>query len=323
MSDLYYFCQNYDQNMNIQQTTPNILMVRPAHFGYNEETAASNTFQQNDGNLSPAQIRRRATQEFDNFVQLLRASGVNVIVADDTDLPVKTDAVFPNNWVTFHEDGMVITYPMQSEIRRLERRKDIIEKLAKQYTVTNQIHLENSENQDKFLEGTGSMILDRVNRIVYACISTRTEPSLLDQFCQITGFEKMIFTAVDGGGKQIYHTNVMMALGETFVVICLETIQNASEKELLLQQFKETNKEVIEITLGQMLAFAGNMLQVRNKTGETILVMSEQAFKSLNPTQIRTLNRHTNLLYTPLYTIEKYGGGSARCMMAEVFLPVK
>lgn len=309
--------------MNIQQTTPNILMVRPAHFGFNEETAASNAFQQNDGELTPAQIRRKAIKEFDNFVQLLRASGVNIILVDDTDSPIKTDAVFPNNWVTFHEDGTVITYPMQSERRRLERREDVLEKLAKQYNVTKRVHLENSENQDKFLEGTGSMILDRANRLVYACISPRTELSLLDEFCKVTGFEKVAFTAVDGGGKQIYHTNVMMAMGETFVVICLETIQNAAEKELLLQKMQETNKEVIEISLEQMMAFAGNMLQVKSKIGDTILVMSEQAFKSLDAAQVRMLNRHTNLLYSPLYTIEKYGGGSARCMMAEVFLPVK
>lgn len=299
------------------------MMVRPAHFGFNEETAASNAFQQNDGSLTPAQIRRKAIAEFDNFVQLLRASGVNIIVLDDTDSPIKTDAVFPNNWVTFHEDGTVITYPMQSEMRRLERREDVLEKLSKQYHIAKRVHLENAESQALFLEGTGSMILDRTNCLVYACISPRTEMSLLDEFCRVTGFEKVIFTAVDGDGKQIYHTNVMMALGETFVVICLETVRDEKEKELLLQKFKETNKEVIEITLAQMMSFAGNMLQVKSKSGDTILVMSEQAFKSLDPTQVRTLNRHTNLLYSPLYTIEKYGGGSARCMMAEVFLPTK
>lgn len=309
--------------MMVQQTTSHILMVRPAHFGFNKETAASNAFQQNDGSLTTGQIRRKAIAEFDNFVHLLRASGVEVMVAEDSDYPIKTDAVFPNNWVTFHADGTVITYPMYSEVRRLERRDDILEKIKKQFKVEQHIRLEEAEAQNKFLEGTGSMILDRPNQLVYACISPRTEVGLLDEFCKATDFEKEAFTAVDGGGKQIYHTNVMMALGETFVVICLDTVQNSTERVRLLERFQQTRKDVIEITLEQMHSFAGNMLQVKSKSGEPILVMSEQAFKVLEAAQVRRLNQHTNLLYSPLYTIEKYGGGSARCMMAEVFLPEK
>jgi hypothetical protein len=306
-----------------KQITSHLLMVRPAQFGFNEETASSNAFQRNDGALTPTQIRRKAIAEFDNFVHLLRASGVQITVAEDTDYPIKTDAIFPNNWVTFHEDGTVITYPMFSPMRRLERREDILESLEKFFLIERRIHLEEKESGEKFLEGTGSMILDRTNRIVYACVSPRTEVHLLDEFCEIVGFEKVAFTALDGNGKQIYHTNVMMALGETFVVICLETIQNPQERALLVQKFQETQKEVVEITLEQMMSFAGNMLQIKTRSGEPILVMSEQAYNSLEPTQIRRLNQHTNLLYAPLYTIEKYGGGSARCMMAEVFLPEK
>lgn len=306
-----------------QQITSHILMVRPAHFGYNEETADSNAFQRNDGDLTASQIRRKAIAEFDNFVHLLKASGVDVIVAEDSDNPIKTDAVFPNNWVTFHQDGTVITYPMFSPTRRLERREDVLSDLGKKFQVQKRVHLEEKEAQHQFLEGTGSMILDRVHRVAYACLSPRTDLNLLDEFCRITGFERVAFFAVDGQGKEIYHTNVMMALGETFVVICLETLQNMAEREHLLQKFKATNKEVIEINLNQMMAFAGNMLQVQNRSGDSILVMSEQAYHSLAPTQIRRLNQHTNLLYAPLYTIEKYGGGSARCMMAEVFLPMK
>lgn len=306
-----------------KQITSHLLMVRPAQFGFNEETADSNAFQRNDGSLTPAQIRRKAIVEFDHFVQLLRASGVQVTVVEDTDYPLKTDAIFPNNWVTFHEDGTVITYPMHSPMRRLERREEVLESLGKKFRIESRVHLEAQESQEKFLEGTGSMILDRPNRLVYACVSPRTEVSLLDEFCKITGFEKVVFTAVDGTGKQIYHTNVMMALGETFVVICLDTIQNPDERALLVQTFQKTNKEIIEITLDQMMSFAGNMLQVKNRSGEPILIMSEQAYKSLDATQVRRLNQLTNLLYTPLYTIEKYGGGSARCMMAEIFLPEK
>lgn len=306
-----------------QQITSHILMVRPAHFGYNEETADSNAFQRNDGDLTASQIRRKAIAEFDNFVHLLKASGVDVIVAEDSDNPIKTDAVFPNNWVTFHQDGTVITYPMFSPTRRLERREDVLSDLGKKFQVQKRVHLEEKEAQHQFLEGTGSMILDRVHRIAYACLSPRTDLNLLDEFCRITGFERVAFFAVDGQGKEIYHTNVMMALGETFVVICLETLQNMAEREHLLRKFNATNKEVIEITLNQMMAFAGNMLQVQNRSGDSILVMSEQAYNALTPMQIRRLNQHTNLLYAPLYTIEKYGGGSARCMMAEVFLPIK
>ncbi len=306
-----------------QQITAHILMVRPAQFGYNEETAESNAFQRNEGTFTPAQIRRKARAEFDNFVQLLKAAGVQVMVVEDTDYPIKTDAVFPNNWVTFHQDGTVITYPMQSEVRRLERREDILENLGKQFKIEQRVHLETSEGQQKYLEGTGSMILDRPNRLVYACLSPRTDATLLDEFCKITGFEKVVFTAVDGSGRQIYHTNVMMALGETFVVICLDSIRDEVERALLLEKFEATHKEVIEISLEQVMSFAGNMLQIKNRSGEPILVMSEQAYNALDPTQIRLLNKHTNLLYAPLNTIEKYGGGSARCMMAEVFLPVK
>ncbi len=306
-----------------KQITSHLLMVRPAHFGFNEETAGNNAFQKNDGAFTPAQIRRKAITEFDNFVHLLRAAGMQVTVIEDTDYPMKTDAIFPNNWVTFHENGTVITYPMFSPARRLERRDDVLQKLGKEYHIDNRVHLETSESEEKFLEGTGSMILDRPNHLVYACISPRTDVGLLEEFCQITGFEKVAFTAVDGIGTPIYHTNVMMALGETFVVICLDTVKNPTEREALLQKFEETNKEVIEISLSQMLSFAGNMLQVQNRSGEPILVMSEQAYKSLENNQIRLLNKHTNLLYAPIYTIEKYGGGSARCMMAEVFLREK
>lgn len=305
----------------VRQTADTILMVRPAHFGYNEQTAASNAFQRQDNRLSAAEIQQEARREFDAFVERLRAAGVEVIVADDTGDPAKPDAVFPNNWVTFHQEGAIVTYPMFAELRRKERREDLLQTLAERFGFEERLRLEQHEVDDRFLEGTGSMILDRPNKIAYACVSDRTDPELLEEFCDRLGYEPEVFHAVDSDGKAIYHTNVMMALGETFVVICLESVPAAAERDRLQQRFDATGKEVIAITLDQMMAFAGNMLQVRNREGDTFLVMSEQAYRSLTLAQIKAIERHTQLLYASLDTIETYGGGSARCMMAEVFYP--
>ena len=306
-----------------QQTTSNILMIRPAHFGYNEETASNNSFQTKDTNLSTTEISQLAIQEFDAFVEKMKSKGINVIVAEDSNEPIKPDAIFPNNWVTFHEDGSVITYPMYSKIRRKERRFDILDDLKKDFEMTATSHLEKFESDELFLEGTGSMILDRVNKIVYACTSPRTDEKLLDIFCRMRGYRKAAFQSVDANGDDIYHTNVMMALGEDFVVISIETIKDAQQKEMLLGLFEETGKAVIDINFDQILAFAGNMLQVRNESGDTFLVMSQQAFESLTEEQIKKIEMRTNILYSPIKTIETFGGGSARCMMAEVFLPKK
>lgn len=296
-------------------------MVRPAHFGFNSQTAENNAFQTNDDRLTIGQIETEAKIEFDLFVATLRSNGIEVLVYQDTDQPLKTDAVFPNNWVTFHPNGCIITYPMFAPIRRLERREDIVEDLAQRFGFDKRMRLERYEKDSLFLEGTGSLIPDRDNKIVYACVSPRTSPVLVKEYCKITGYEEVLFMAVDEEGTEIYHTNVMMAVGETFVVICLDTIQSQQEREMLLQKFEATGKEVIDITLDQMKAFAGNMLQVRNKNEETFLVMSQQAFESLRSDQITLIEQHTNILYSSIKIIETYGGGSARCMMAEVFLP--
>ena len=298
-------------------------MVRPANFRFNEETAENNAFQTDDGSMTNAELREAAIVEFDAFVEKLRAVGVDVTVAEDTALPVKPDAVFPNNWVTFHQDGTIVTYPMFATARRLERRADILEKIQDRFRVERKIQLEEYETIDQYLEGTGSMIIDRPNRLVYACLSPRTTLDLLQRFCKLMNYEAVPFHATDQEGIEIYHTNVMMALGETFVVICFDTVVNATEKALLKQKFTQTNKEVIEISHHQMMNFAGNMLQVKNKKGETYLVMSEQAYQSLEAQQISKILRHTNILYSPIPTIETYGGGSARCMLAEIFLPEK
>ena len=306
-----------------QQTTSNILMVRPSNFGFNEETAANNSFQSKEVSLTNEEVKIKAIEEFDNFVAKMRGEGINIEVVEDTDDPIKTDAVFPNNWVTFHKNGNVITYPMFSVARRSERREDILEKLKENFEITEIVRLEKFESDNRFLEGTGSMILDRANKIAYACTSPRTEEGLLDVFCELNDYQKAAFQSVDANDEDIYHTNVMMALGEDFVVICMETIKDQYQKEMLLNHFKNTNKAVIHISFEQILSFAGNMLQVRNETGETYLVMSQQAFESLTEEQIKKIKMRTNILYSPIKTIETLGGGSARCMMAEVFLPKK
>ncbi len=309
--------------MEKHQTTSSILMVRPAHFGFNTETAADNAFQVNDKSLTVKEIQQKAIAEFDNFVAILRGRAVNVVVAEDQSAPVKTDAVFPNNWITSHGDGTMVLYPMNAHSRRAERADNVIKQIETLFVVKKRIHLEHYEEVHTFLEGTGSMILDRVNEICYACLSPRTDLTLLDEWCEIMHYKRVAFHAVDDNGQDIYHTNVMMALGETFVVICMETIRNEAERLNLIKHFELTKKDIIEISLDQMMLFAGNMLQVRNDFDETFLVMSKQAYDSLNASQIAHIQRHTEILYADIKTIETYGGGSARCMMAEIFFDKK
>lgn len=304
-----------------QQITDTILMVRPANFGFNPQTAESNTFQNNSTDLSPEQIQILATQEFDQFVQRLQQEDIRVIVVQDSTTPKKYDAIFPNNWITTHEDGIIITYPMTAPMRRLERREEIITALSDEFKTTQRLRLERYENEGKMLEGTGSMILDRSNKIVYACQSDRTDEQVLEEFCATLGYKKVFFHAVDANDHPIYHTNVMMALGETFAIICLEAVKDGQEWANLHKTLTETGKEIIEISFEQMASFAGNMLQVKNKWGDTYLVMSEQAYRVLKEKQIERIKAHTLPLYSPLYIIEQFGGGSARCMMAEIFLP--
>jgi len=301
------------------QLTSTILMIRPANFGFNPETVSNNAFQLNDESLSSAEIIAKAIEEFDAFVEKLRSVGIEVIVVEDTKEPLKTDAVFPNNWITFHEDGLIVTYPMFSPNRRLERRQDIVDQLTAKFDYKNHIRLEKWEADEQFLEGTGSLILDRPNRILYACISERTHPSLLDEYCEFMGFQKVLFRSVDKDNFPIYHTNVMMALGDQFVVICMESIPDETEQAILKQFFRRTHKAIIPITLDQVYAFAGNMLQVKNKQGDTYLVMSSQAYHSLTDAQIIQIQQYTSVLHSDITTIETYGGGSARCMLAEVF----
>lgn len=307
--------------MRRYQTSASILMVRPAHFGFNEETAVSNAFQVKDAKLSPAVIRKKAQDEFDEFVLRLRSAGINVIVVNDSPSPIKPDAIFPNNWVSFHQEGYLITYPISATTRRPERRRKILETIEEAgFIYEKRIKFESEEKKGIFLEGTGSIIFDHKNRLAYACRSPRTNEELLYKLCRLMKYRPVVFSAVDDNGQEIYHTNVMMTIGETFVVICWDALKDETEKGILEKRFMDTQKAIIPITMPQLKAFAGNMLQVRNNLGKTKLIMSEQAFKSLTRNQIILLEQHTQLLHTPLYTIETYGGGSARCMMAELFL---
>lgn len=305
----------------MEQITDTFLMVRPAHFGYNEDTATSNVFQTLDLSLTREQVEERARQEFDTFVHTLRDAGVRVIIEEDTGEPLKPDAVFPNNWISFHEEGTIITYPMFAPQRRMEVRNDIVQRFQDQFPFNKLIELDKWTAKEQFLEGTGSMVFDRLHRIVYACRSNRTHQEILQTFAKEMEYQVHLFTAQDMNGQDIYHTNVLMAVGETFVVICLDAIRDKDERGSLEAVFRETGKEIISISLEQMMAFAGNMLQVRNQAGDTMLVMSEQAYRSLRPAQMKTIEQHTGVLFSPLITIETFGGGSARCMMAEVFYP--
>ncbi len=302
------------------QTTNHILMIRPVDFKFNEQTAGNNKFQQAN---SASDVQQKALQEFDGFVALLRANGVDVTVVDDTLQPETPDSIFPNNWVSFHHNGEVILYPMFSVNRRAERRTDIIESLGKTFGVTKITDLSTYESSERFLEGTGSLVLDRDNKIAYACLSLRTNKEVLEDFCEKTGYQAIVFNAVDSAGYPIYHTNVMMCVGDQFAVVCFDSIPDPTEQALVRGSLSQSGKEIVSITFDQMNHFAGNMLQVRNKEGESLLVMSEQAYRSLEPNQISALEKYCRLVYAPLYTIETNGGGSARCMLAEVHLPLK
>lgn len=306
------------------QTTSNILMVRPANFGFNPETAANNFYQKRD-NRDPQEINKIAQQEFDGFVGLLQEKGVNVVVVEDTEEPKKTDAIFPNNWFSTHEDGKVILYPMFSPNRRQERRKDIIEILMKKaYRISDIIDLTFFENDEQYLEGTGSLILDRTNKVAYACRSQRTHPIPLAYFGRIMDYEIVDFDAtqlISGKVSPIYHTNVMMHIGTEIAVVCLDSIPLASEKLKVQEYLEKTGKKMIPITAKQKFQFAGNMLEIKNKDGGKLTVMSDTAYQSLGQVQVQTIQRYTDIVVPNIATIEKLGGGSARCMIAEIFLP--
>lgn len=303
-------------------------MIRPVNFRFNDQTAVNNYYQKILEDLSPDQANEKAIAEFDAFVEKLRAAGVQVYVFQDDKYPDTPDSIFPNNWVSFHSDGRVAMYPMYAENRRLERREEILEILADDFGFeVNEIEdFTEFENQGIFLEGTGSMILDRVNRLAYAALSERTDADVLESFCQRFNYDAVAFHAfqtIEGKRLPIYHTNVMMCLGTSFSVICLNSIDNEAERIEVRDHLKKDGKKIIEISQDQKGHFAGNMLNVANLAGEEFCVMSSAAFHSLRKDQIELIEKYAKIIHSSLDTIEALGGGSARCMMAEIFLPKK
>ncbi|MFT4831860.1 MAG: hypothetical protein ACI815_001511 [Psychroserpens sp.] len=310
----------------MKQATNTILMVRPVNFRMNEQTAVNNYFQENLDMMNQ-DINLKAQNEFDAFVNKLREKGVYVVVVEDTLDPDTPDSIFPNNWVSFHENGNVGIYPMFAENRRNERREDILETLEeKGFLIENIVDYTSAEDEELFLEGTGSIILDREYNKAYCALSARADEELFIEFCEDFEYTPVVFTAnqtVNGKRLPIYHTNVMMCVADTFAVLCLDTIDDKKEKKNVLDHLKQDGKEIIPITETQMHQFAGNMLQVQGMGGQAYLVMSSTAYNSLTPEQTKAIEKNCPIIHSSLETIETCGGGSARCMMAEVFLPKK
>lgn len=300
-------------------------MIRPVAFRMNEQTAVNNYYQKVLDNTTPATVNAKAQQEFDAFVEKLQKVGVNVIVVEDTLHPDTPDSIFPNNWISFHENGDVTLYPMFAENRRAERREDILDIIEERGFVINEIMDYTSAEEDGFfLEGTGSILLDRDNAKAYCALSPRADEELFIEFCEDFDLAPVIFEAyqtVNGERKHMYHTNVMMCIAETFAVICADCIDDKKERKMVLDNLRADGKDIILITEDQVNNFAGNMLQVKGKDNKRYLVMSNSAHQSLTKTQLHKIEEHCEIISSSLDTIEACGGGSARCMMAEVFLP--
>jgi len=301
------------------QTTSRVLMVRPVRFGFNEQTAVNNSFQRRGLELSAQEM---ALAEFDNFVTLLRTNGVEVTVVEDTPDPHTPDSIFPNNWFSTHESGELVLYPMCAPNRRMERKETVlkvIKEIGSKGKMKRLVDLTSWEEKNLFLEGTGSLILDRPNKLAFVCRSPRSDEKVLEQFCEELDYEYFIFDATDNNGSLIYHTNVMMCIGEKFVVACLDSIKNIAERESFIAFVEDCDKELVEISMEQMENFAGNMLQLRGKGGEPLLIMSATAKRSLTAEQLATLSSYCRILAPELEAIETNGGGSARCMIAEIY----
>jgi len=304
------------------QSASTVLMIRPVRFESNPLTAASNRFQRKTRAAAGDQ-QDAALREFDGLVDALRNQGIDVIVVDDTSEPHTPDSIFPNNWISFHADGRVVLYPMEAENRRTERRMDVVNTLDADlgYAVREIVDLSHHEQAGHFLEGTGSMVLDRVNRIAYACVSSRTQLDVLGDFAQRMDYEVVTFDAVDRGGDAIYHTNVMMNVGERFAAICDEAIPREEQRAAVLQRLRDTNHELISLSYDQLHAFAGNMLELRNKDGVRLVAMSQRALDSLTDEQRAILQKNGRVLSVAIDNIEASAGGSVRCMLAEIHLP--
>jgi len=305
-----------------RQVADTVFMIRPGHFRYNEDTAQDNAFQENPTELSEQAIEDQVLTEFDNMVKVLRRAGIQVLVFNESSKTQNPDAIFPNNWFSTHNDGSLVTYPMFAPSRRGERNEKVIELLAEHFKLENRYSFEQYEEDDQFLEGTGSMIFDRQDKVVYACLSERTNIQLLDKFCLLRNYEKVSFDALDQRGKPIYHTNVMMFIGSQMAIVGLDSIVDPAQRNFVLRRLNQSGKSVIEISQDQIDQFAGNMLQLYSaKKDKHFLVMSETAEKSLTRAQKKRINDYATILQVPIPTIERVGGGSVRCMMAEIFLP--
>lgn len=301
------------------QTTNHIFLVKPAHFAYNEETALSNSFQ-NVLTDDQQNIQQKVDKEFDSLVQTLKASGVSVLVFDDTAQPVKPDAIFPNNWISLHRDGKAILYPMCAPNRRAERRQELLDALQENFYVSEVIDFSRYENEGRYLEGTGSIVFDHQNKTAYACLSPRTDKELLLQVCQLLQYQPVYFYAYDAAGKEIYHTNVMMCVGEDFAIVCLDSITAEAERKRVVEALGSSGHEIIDITYAQMNQFAGNMLQLQTTGNKNVLALSASAYNSLDAAQKKNIEKYVTLLPMAIPTIETIGGGSVRCMIAEIFL---
>jgi len=309
----------------MSQITNTVLMIRPIQFRMNEQTSVNNYYQKTPENTLPEAVNIMAVKEFDALVRKLKKAGIHVIVVKDTKEFDTPDSIFPNNWISFHANGTIGLYPMFAENRRLERKESVLEAVEAQgFVVKNVVDYTAAEADNLFLEGTGSILLDRVNNKAYCAISDRSDEELFIEFCEDFEYTPVLFSAyqtVNGKREKIYHTNVMMCIGETFAVVCLASIDDKKERKSLINHLQDDGKKVIEISEDQVNQFAGNMLQLKGADAASYLVMSQSALNSLRPAQIKIIESHTTILSCPLDTIESCGGGSARCMMAEVFLP--
>lgn len=306
----------------IQQDPDTVLMVRPAHFGYNINTAKTNAFQQQIASLNEEEVSKKAIEEFDALVRVLKENRVEVLVASDTTDYFTPDAVFPNNWISFHENGKVVLYPMLAPERRLERNLDVFQYLREKYGEAFKVFdLSSFEEKEKYLEGTGSLILDRENKKAFACISQRTNRDVLKEFEKETGYNVVTFNAVDDNGMPVYHTNVILSVCESFVVVCLEVIKDKQEREFVEKSLSFGERELIKISLEQVKNFCGNVLGLKNSEGEALVVMSTTAFNAFTAAQKEQMEKYVALIHSPIPIIERVGGGSVRCMLAAVHLP--
>jgi hypothetical protein len=304
------------------QSARAVLMVRPASFGFNSQTAASNAFQQPPPQPTENAAQRLALEEFDGLAKALQRAGVEVLIAPDTQLPAKPDAIFPNNWVSFHVDGTVALYPMLAPNRRWERREDILDLVAREggFRIVRTVDLTHRESEGKYLEGTGSLVLDRAHRVAYACLSPRTDLDVLGEFAQLLDYELVAFEAHDGAARPVYHTNVVMAIGTRFAVVCGEAMQRAQHREAVFTKLREAGHDIVDISLRQMQEFAANILELA-PAGGPVIALSTTAWRSLAAAQRAILESHAEVIPAAIPTIERIGGGGVRCMLAEIHLP--